>query len=85
MIEFLSDYEVSAWFGVDAPKNTPTEIVDMLNEKINAGLADVTIKAQFAALGAAVFVEPPTEFENFLAEEAANWAEVIIVVGIKSE
>ena len=37
---FLPGYEVSTWFGVGAPKNTPTEIVDKLNKEINAGLAD---------------------------------------------
>jgi len=48
--EFLPGYEASAWFGVGAPKNTPTEIVDKLNEAINAGLADPTIKARLADL-----------------------------------
>src|SRR5262245_19580288 len=30
--EFLPGYEASAWFGVGAPKNTPSEIIDKLNE-----------------------------------------------------
>ncbi|MGB6940449.1 MAG: tripartite tricarboxylate transporter substrate-binding protein, partial [Xanthobacteraceae bacterium] len=31
--EFLSHYEASAWNGVGAPKNTPAEIIDRLNEE----------------------------------------------------
>src|SRR5262249_38570072 len=32
--EFVPGYEASAWFGVGAPKNTPTEIIDKLNKEI---------------------------------------------------
>jgi tripartite-type tricarboxylate transporter receptor subunit TctC len=32
--EFLSGYEATAWFGIGAPKNTPTEIVEKLNKTI---------------------------------------------------
>jgi tripartite-type tricarboxylate transporter receptor subunit TctC len=35
--ETLPEFEASAWFGVGAPKATPTEIVEKLNKEINAG------------------------------------------------
>src|SRR5215475_1263886 len=35
--EFVPDYEASTWYGVGAPKATPTEIVEKLNKEINAG------------------------------------------------
>ena len=38
--EFVPGYEASAWFGVGAPKNTPVEIIDKLNDAIKAGLND---------------------------------------------
>jgi tripartite-type tricarboxylate transporter receptor subunit TctC len=38
--EFVPGYEVSTFFGVGAPRNTPAEIIDKLNKEINAGLAD---------------------------------------------
>src|SRR5262245_14106832 len=40
MGEFLPDFEASQWYGVGAPRNTSTEIVDKLNAEINASLAD---------------------------------------------
>jgi tripartite-type tricarboxylate transporter receptor subunit TctC len=49
--DFVPGYESSAWLGLGAPKNTPAEIIDKLNQEINAGLADPKIKARFADLG----------------------------------
>src|SRR2546425_11850153 len=38
--EFVPSYEASNWWGVAAPRNTPTAIINSLNEQINAGLLD---------------------------------------------
>jgi tripartite-type tricarboxylate transporter receptor subunit TctC len=38
--DFLPGNEATAWYGIAAPKNTPSEIVDKLNKEINSGLAD---------------------------------------------
>ena len=46
--EFVPGYEASTWYGIGAPKNTATEIIDKLNKEINAGLADSKMKAQLA-------------------------------------
>src|SRR5262249_2195319 len=48
LADFAPGYEMSGWFGLVVPKNTPAEIVDSLNKEINAGLADPKIKARFA-------------------------------------
>jgi tripartite-type tricarboxylate transporter receptor subunit TctC len=37
--EFVPGYEIIGWYGIGAPKNTPTEIVDKLNKEVNAALA----------------------------------------------
>jgi tripartite-type tricarboxylate transporter receptor subunit TctC len=37
---FVPGYEASPWYGLGAPKNTPTEIIDKLNREINAAFAD---------------------------------------------
>jgi len=56
MGEFVPGYEASFWFGVGAPKATPTELIGRLNHEINAGLADPKIKARLAELGGTAFV-----------------------------
>ena len=50
----------AAGTGIGAPKDTPAEIVDKLNQEINAGLADPEMKARLADLGGtALRARPP--------------------------
>jgi tripartite-type tricarboxylate transporter receptor subunit TctC len=83
--DFVPGYEVSAWYGIGAPKNTPADIVDRLNKEINAGLADPGMKARLAALGSSAFAVSPAEFGKFIADETAKWAKVIKSAGIKPD
>ena len=83
MGEFVPGYEANSFFGVGAPKNTPTEIIDKLNKEINAALADPKITARLAYMGATVFPGSPADFGKFIAEEAEKWAKVIKFAGIK--
>ena len=83
--EFLPGYEASGWYGIVAPKGTPTEIVDTLNKAINAALADPTMKQRFVDLGCAVFTGTPTDFGKFIVDETEKWAKVIKFAGIKPQ
>ena len=83
MGEFLPDYEASLWFGVGAPKNTPAEVVDTLNEAINAILADPTFKARMAHLGATVFAGSSADFAEHIAQETTKWEKVVKFSGAR--
>jgi tripartite-type tricarboxylate transporter receptor subunit TctC len=83
--EFLPGFEASNWFGVAAPKNTPPEIIDKLNNEINLALAEPNMKARLAGLGAAPLAGSPADFGRFIAAEAGKWAKVIRTVGIKAD
>jgi Tripartite tricarboxylate transporter family receptor len=76
-------FEASAWFGVGAPKNTPSQIIDKLNETINAGLADPKIKARFADLGGTPLVGSAADFRKLIAEETEKWAKVVKFSGAR--
>jgi tripartite-type tricarboxylate transporter receptor subunit TctC len=82
--EFLPGFEAGNWFGIAAPKNTALEIINKLNKEINLALAEPTVKARLAALGAAPFKGSPTDFGKFIAAEAEKWTKVIQIVGIKA-
>jgi len=83
--DFLPGYEASAWYGIAAPKNTPSEIVDTLNKEINAGLADPRIKARFADLASTVIPGSPGDFGKLVAEEIEKWGKVVRFSGAKLE
>jgi tripartite-type tricarboxylate transporter receptor subunit TctC len=83
--EFVPGFEASTFFGLGAPKNTPTEIIDKLNKEINAALADPKIKARLADMGAKVLPGSPADFGKFIAEETEKWANVIRAAHIKVE
>src|SRR5262249_8230056 len=85
VVDFLPGYEASAWFGVGAPKNTPSEIIDKLNRGINAGLADPEIKARLTDLGGDVLALSPANFGRFIGDETEKWRKVIRGANIKAE
>jgi tripartite-type tricarboxylate transporter receptor subunit TctC len=83
--EFVPGYEASTWFGVGAPKGTPTGIVDKLNNEINAGLADPRMKARLAELGGMILTGSPTDFGTLIADETEKLGKVIRSANIKAE
>lgn len=83
--EVVPGYEASQWFGVVAPKNTPSEIIDKLNTLINEGLADAQVKAILADLGQTVVARSSTEFGKRIAADADKWAKVMRTANIKLE
>jgi tripartite-type tricarboxylate transporter receptor subunit TctC len=83
--DFAPGYEASTWNGLCAPKNTPAEIVDRLNQEINAGLADPKIKARLAEVGASPLSISPADYGKLFAAETEKWAKVIRAGNIKPE
>jgi tripartite-type tricarboxylate transporter receptor subunit TctC len=83
--EFVPGYEASSVYGVGAPKNTPTEVLDKLNKEINAGLADPKIKARLADFGGTVLSGSPADFGKLIADETEKWAKVIRAANIKPD
>ena len=82
--DFVPGYEASSWFGVAAPRNTPSEIIDSLNRDINAVLAEPAIAARFGGLGGAPLTGSPADFARLIAEETAKWGKVVRFSGAKA-
>jgi tripartite-type tricarboxylate transporter receptor subunit TctC len=81
--EFVPGYEASAVWGLGAPTNTPTQIVDRLNEEINSALADPTLKARLTDMGISILANTPAEFGKLLADETEKWGKVVKFADIK--
>jgi tripartite-type tricarboxylate transporter receptor subunit TctC len=83
--ETVPGYEASAFFGMSMPKGTPAEVIEKLNQEINAGLADPGVKARLAELGGILMPGTPAQFGQVIAEETEKWAKVIKTGGVSLE
>jgi tripartite-type tricarboxylate transporter receptor subunit TctC len=83
--DFVPGYETAALQGVGAPKNTPAEIIDRLNQEINGGLADPKIKARVADMGGTVLAGSPADFGKLIADETEKWGKVVKFSGAKPD
>ena len=75
--EFVPGYEVSTWYGIGTPKNTPAEVIDKLNTEIDAVLADPKFKARLKDLGAVAIAGSPSEFGKLISNEIEKWGKVV--------
>ena len=83
--DFVPGYEAISWYGIVAPKNTPSDVVDKLNKELNAALADPKIKTRLADLGGTVLPGSPAQFGKFIADEAEKWGKVVKAANMKAE
>ncbi len=83
--ETVPGYEASAFYGMGVPKGTPPEIIDKLNNEINAALADPNVKARLADLGGMLIPGSPADFGKLVAAETEKWAKVIKDGGVSLE
>ena len=83
--EFVPGYRATGWFGVCAPGKTPVEIVERINQEINAGLADAKLKSRFTELCASVFAGSPSEFGQFIADETDRWGKVVRIANLRAD
>jgi tripartite-type tricarboxylate transporter receptor subunit TctC len=85
MNSIVTGYDATTWFGIGAPKDMPSEIVDKLNKEINVALANPKINAQLADLGGTSLTLSPAEFGKLIADDTEKWAKVIRAANIKPE
>jgi tripartite-type tricarboxylate transporter receptor subunit TctC len=83
--DFLPGFEATSSFAIGAPKSTPREIIDKLNEEVDAGLADPVFTARLVDLGATAFRASPANLDKLVVEQTEKWARVIRTANIKPE
>ena len=81
--EYLPGYEATSWYGLGAPKGTPTDIVEKLNREVNTILADPKPKARFLELGASLLPGTAAGFGKLVADETEKWGKVVKFAGAK--
>src|ERR1700726_1974142 len=80
--ETVPGFESTLFYAMSAPKGTPPEIVDILNEAVNEGLKDPKLVARFAELGGSPKPMTPAEFGRLIADETEKWRKVVESAGV---
>ncbi len=76
---------VDMWYGVLAPKGTPSAVVARLNKEIAAVLKQPEVAAAFESQGMVPASSGPNEFKELMAKDARRWAGVVQRGGITAE
>lgn len=79
------DVDLSNWFAVYAPANTPAHIVKRLNAAFVKVGNSQEMKAKFDQLGFDSFFTTPEQGQDFMRSELVRWARVAAYAGIKAE
>jgi len=81
----LPGWEMSAWFGVFAPRDTRSEIVRLLNANLQAVIDDPRTKQRLLEIGAEPLGGSATAFAERVRSDFRHWGRVIRESGIKVE
>lgn len=83
--EGFRDFDVSSWFGLFAPANTPREIVTLLNAELATAAAMPETKKRLVQIGLEATSSSGTELHDLLKREQVKWKELIEQANIKPE
>lgn len=76
-------YEATIWLGIMAPRGTPQDVVNRLNDAIGKIVGAPEVKQQWSRQGATPMVMNPAAFTKYLNDDIAKWAQVIKTANIK--
>jgi tripartite-type tricarboxylate transporter receptor subunit TctC len=82
----IQGYETYNWFGILAPRGTPSAIVARLNREIVAAMQEPAMQAWMQSRGAeAVTSSSPQDFAAYIRKDLAKWSRLVKETGIKAE
>jgi tripartite-type tricarboxylate transporter receptor subunit TctC len=81
----LNNYEVSTWYAMWAPKNTPPDIVERMKKEIATALQSTIVKDAWARNGSEIPTLAGAEFGAFVKSEIARWGKVVKDADVKLE
>jgi tripartite-type tricarboxylate transporter receptor subunit TctC len=83
--ETVPGYESTIWWGMFAPKSTPTDIIARVHGEISTALTSPELLRRLDEQGAVPSKMSSAEFGKLMVAETNKWLEVIRVAGIKGE
>jgi tripartite-type tricarboxylate transporter receptor subunit TctC len=77
----MSGFESPTWFGIIAPKGTPKEIVNLLNEETRKAIAQPALRARLDQTAVEPAAMTPEQFRAFIVEEISKWETIVKLSG----
>jgi tripartite-type tricarboxylate transporter receptor subunit TctC len=81
----LPTYDMTLWFGMWAPGNTPSSVVQKLNAAVNAIVLEPQVKEQFAKLGIQPAPMKPEDFSRFVRDEMEVYRRIVRHANIQQQ
>jgi len=79
------DFEISGWYGVAAPANTPRDIVMRLNSEFARALKSKDVREHLLTDGLEAKSSSPEEMAAFVKSEFDRWGKVVKASGMRVE
>jgi tripartite-type tricarboxylate transporter receptor subunit TctC len=79
----LAGYEVSTWYGLFAPKNTPPAIVDQMAKELQKAMQVPAIKEAWERNGSDVPDVTGPAFAKMVSAEVERWRKVVTEANVK--
>jgi tripartite-type tricarboxylate transporter receptor subunit TctC len=80
--ETIPGFESVGFYGISAPKGTPSEIVEILNKAVGEALKDPKVIARLTENGGIPKPMTPAEFGKLVEDETAKWKKVVEFAGV---
>ena len=73
----IKGFNIESWYGVFAPAGTPSEVVKLLNQEINAFLRTEDAKKRISNLGATPVILSPEEFKILFDDDLSRFNKLV--------
>ncbi|MBR0662874.1 tripartite tricarboxylate transporter substrate binding protein [Roseomonas hellenica] len=77
----MAEFEFATWFGTFAPAGLPGALRERIYQDISGIVADPAMTRRLVEMGAEVNNLAPAQFDAFIQQEAARWAEAVRISG----
>jgi tripartite-type tricarboxylate transporter receptor subunit TctC len=81
----LPGYDISSWFGLFAPANTPAPIIEKIYRETAKVLQSPDVRERFSREGAEPVASTPVEFGAYVRSEFVKYAKLVKEAGIKAD
>jgi tripartite-type tricarboxylate transporter receptor subunit TctC len=81
----FAEAQVTPWFGVVVPKDTPQPTVERISKALDAALATAEVRERLDVAGCEARSAPLGQFADIIKADVALWAKVVKEAGITAD